>query len=57
MIHEDQALSPLYDPVSKLSLFLILPVCRPASLRTGVGEGMGKKKSYDGGKAWSSINN
>jgi hypothetical protein len=41
--------------VSKLSLFLRLPVCRRSSLLTE--EGMrGGAKSYDGEKAWSFIN-
>ncbi len=44
--------------VSKLSLFLSLPVCRRSSLLTGEGGGgdEGGAKSYDGEKAWSSVN-
>ncbi len=46
--------SPTPSPfsVSKLSLFLNLPVCRRSSLLTGGGGTI----SYDGEKAWSSIN-
>ena len=48
--------SPL-SPVSKLSLFLSLPVCSRSSLLTGEGErGQGGAKSYRGEEAWSSIN-
>ncbi len=45
---------PPSSPVSKLSIFLSLPVCRQSSLLTG--EGGGWEKSNDGEKAWSSIN-
>ncbi len=41
--------------VSNLSLFHCLHVCRQSSLLTGKG-GMGGAKSYDGEKAWSSVN-
>jgi hypothetical protein len=44
------------SPVSKLSLFLSLPVCCRSSLLTGEGGGRGAE-SYDRKKAWSSINN
>jgi hypothetical protein len=47
------ALAPSPSPVSKLSLFLSLPVS-PVELTDGR-EGVGAK-SYDGEKAWSSIN-
>ncbi len=46
---EDQAFSPSYDlalpptpPISKLSLFLSLPVCRRSSFLTGEGGGDGE---------------
>ncbi len=43
------------SPVSKLSLFLSLPVCRRSRLLTAEAEGGGQgAKSYDGEKAWSS---
>jgi hypothetical protein len=61
---EDQAFSPSYDlapispfPVSKLSvlsLFLSLPVS-PVEFTDGRGGG-GGAESYDGEKAWFSIN-
>jgi hypothetical protein len=49
------------SPVSKLSLFLSLPVCHRSSLLSegggpGGGRGGGGAKLYDGEKAWSSIN-
>jgi hypothetical protein len=44
-------------PVSKLTFFLSLPVCRRSSLLTGEGGGSrGGAKSDDVEKAWSSIN-
>jgi len=44
-------------PVSNLSLFLSLPVCRWSSLLTdGEGGGEGAASSYDSEKAGSSIN-
>ncbi len=59
---EDQAFSPSYDlappapplpsSVSKLSLFLRLPVCR----RTGGGRGWGRSQIIRRQEAWSSIN-
>jgi hypothetical protein len=43
--------------VRKLSLFVILPVRSPPSILPGEGgEGGGGAKSYDGEKAWSSLN-
>jgi hypothetical protein len=43
--------------VSKLSLFLSLPCVSPVELTDGRGgKGGGGAKSYDGEKAWSSIN-
>ncbi len=49
-----------YPPPSrhKLSLFLSLPVCRRSSLLTERRRewGVGGAKSYDGEKAWSSVN-
>ncbi len=49
--------SPTPTPVSKLSLVLSLPVSRRSSLVTQEGGGSGGgDKSYDGEKAWSSIN-
>ncbi len=50
---------PLPPPISKFSIFLSLPLYRRSSLLTegGGGNGQGKgAKSYDGGKACSSIN-
>ncbi len=44
-------------PISKLSLFLSLPVSRRSSYLTGEGgRGGGGAKSHDDEKAWSSIN-
>ncbi len=43
------------SPVSKLSLFLGLPMCRRPSLLTEEGGGRGAK-SYDREKAWLTIN-
>jgi hypothetical protein len=43
---------PPPSPVGKLSLFLSLPVCRWPSMLTG--GGLGRAKSYDSEKAWSS---
>jgi hypothetical protein len=64
---EEQAFSLPYDlaplpsppPISKLSLFLSLPVLfRWFDLTDGRGgRGRGGAKSYDDEKAWSSINN
>jgi hypothetical protein len=50
---------PSPSPVSKLSLFLNLPVCGRSSLLTGEGkpEGGRDAKSCDREKAWPSINN
>ncbi len=46
----------LLSPISKLSLFLSLPVCRRSSLLTGEEEGIGGgAKSYDGEKAWTTL--
>jgi hypothetical protein len=46
-----------HSPVSKLSLFFCLLVCRcPSSLTREVGRDWGGAKSYDREKAWSSIN-
>jgi len=51
------SLSPTPFPVSKLSLFLNLPVCRPSSFLTGEGGGgEAGDKSYDDEKACSSKN-
>ncbi len=45
------------SPVSKLSLFLSLPVCRHPAFLTGEGEGMDEEPNYrTGEKAWPSIN-
>ncbi len=44
------------SPVSKLSLFLSLPMCRPSSLLKRGGGGGEGAESYDGEKALSSIN-
>ncbi len=46
---------PPPPPVSKLSLYLSLPLCRRSSLLTG-GGGRGAKSYDDGEKAWPSIN-
>ncbi len=47
---------PSPSPVSKLSIFLSLPVCRRLSLLTGEGgRGVCGAKSYGREKAWSSI--
>jgi hypothetical protein len=43
------------SPVSKLSLFLSLPVCHPSSLLTVTGEGVRGAESYDCKKVWVSI--
>ncbi len=45
------------SPVSKLPLFLSLPVCRRSSLLTGekVGGGGRGVESYDRKKAWPSV--
>ncbi len=50
--------TPLSPPVSNLSLFRGLPVCRRPSLLTREGErgGGGEAKSYDDENAWSSLN-
>jgi hypothetical protein len=68
MIYRGQAFSLSYDlapppqpppsPVSKMSFFISLPVCRWSSLLVGMegGEGGGGAKSYDGEQALSSIN-
>ncbi len=51
--------TPSPSPVRKLSLFLSLPVCfanRAYTVGTGVEGGGRGAKSYDGKKAWSSIN-
>jgi hypothetical protein len=65
---EDQAFLRLYDlaprpspsplsPVSKLPLFLTLPVCRRSSLLTGGWGGGGcGAESHDCKKTWPSIN-
>jgi hypothetical protein len=57
MPSNDFAPRPPHPPslVSKLSLFLRLPVFRRSSLRKGEGGG-GGAKSYDGEKVWASIN-
>jgi hypothetical protein len=44
------------SPVSKLSLFLGLPVCRRSSLLTGEGEEEEPNQRNHGYKAWPSIN-
>jgi hypothetical protein len=49
-------LPPPLPPVSKLSLFLSLPVCRQSSLLTEEGGGGRGAESYDLKKAWATIN-
>jgi hypothetical protein len=50
--------SPPPSPVSKLSRFLSLPVCRRSSILTGEGGGGREEaESFDGKKACSSMDN
>ncbi len=51
----DHSPTPPPSPVSKLSLFHSLPVCRRFSLLPGKGGGHGAE-SFDHKKAWASIN-